>query len=194
LDGDGIHTTNAFSDPVKFDLNGDGDLDLVGWTNPATEEGLLYYDLNQNRVVDGGAELFGEFTVLSDGTPARHGFEALAVYDRFDRGGDADGVISPRDGVWGQLRLWVDRNHDGVATNEENYSLGQARVTQLNLAYAEATREQNYGLDASGNRHFYRGTFVQRLVGTKGEVVRSLTDIYFIVRPWSGSSAAVPDR
>lgn len=184
LNGDGIHTTSASIDPIRFDLTGDGRPDLVGWTDPATEEGLLYYDHNQNHVIDGGAELFGEVTILPDGRRARNGFEALAAHDAPSQGGNGDRVISPADRVWGRLRLWVDRNHDGAMTNDENYSLGQARVVQLDLDYEQATAAEEYGLDSAGNYHFYRGTFVQRISGGERESVRALHDVYFAVRPW----------
>lgn len=192
LNGDGIHTTSAGTDPVLFDLNGDGVLDLAGWTHPATEEALLYYDHNQNRVVDRGAELFGEVTVLPEGRRAQNGFEALAAYDDPSHGGNGDGVISPADRVWGRIRLWVDRNHDGLLTNDENYSLSQADVVQLELTYEQATANEAYGLDAAGNYHFYRGAFVHR--DKQRDTVRALHDVYFAVNPWSGAGTHVPDR
>lgn len=181
LNGDGIHTTDVETDPVAFDLTGDGRLDLVGWTHPSTEEGLLYYDHNHNRVIDGGAELFGEVTMLPDGRRAQNGFEALAAYDDPAHGGNGDGVISSADRVWGRIRLWVDRNHDGLMTNDENYSLGEVKVVQLDLGYEQAAGGEQYGLDVAGNYHFYSGSFVQQIRGR--EILRALHDIYFAVVP-----------
>lgn len=114
LNGDGIWTTSIHDDPVWFDLNGDGRADRTGWTTRDHEDGFLYVDWNGNRTVDGGQELFGDATVLPNGSQAQHGFEALAAYDQADVGGDGDGMITRRDRIWLRRRVWVDRNR-GVA-------------------------------------------------------------------------------
>lgn len=183
LNGDGIHTTSIDESPVLFDLSGNGVPDVVGWTNPQTEEGILYFDLNRNGVIDGGAELFGESTALPDGTLAKNGFAALSAYDQPAHGGNGDGLIDPADRVWGRIRVWIDRNHDGVATNDESETLGQQHVVALNLQHAIMTGEA--GRDAAGNTHRLQGTFQQRVTASSKPVVlpRALHDVYFrIVR------------
>ena len=62
--------------------------------------------------------------------------------------------------------MWVDRNHDGVCSNDENYSIGQLHITQVNLEYREATADEAYGFDDAGNWHRYKGTFHQRAPGS----------------------------
>jgi hypothetical protein len=176
LDGQGIRTTSVLADPVLFDLNADGHNDLVGWTDPATENAFLYFDHNQNHVIDGGSELFGEVTILQDGTRARDGFEALSAYDEMAHGGNGDGIVSPADRVWGKIRLWVDRNHDGLMTSDENFTLGQRQVTQINLAHTSAAPD----IDLAGNDHRLKGTFVQRTHG--GVITRAVHDIYFAIQ------------
>jgi hypothetical protein len=184
LNGDGIHTTSVDVNPILFDISGDGVEDWVGWTNPGTEEGILYFDDNHNGVIDGGGELFGEASVLLNGERATHGFEALAEYDRHEKGGNGDGVLSPSDGVWGKLRLWVDRDHDGRATSSENYSLGQQHIVEVRLTYVTAGADQNHGVDAHGNAHRLQGTFVQRITGAGSARIatRALHDVFFRVR------------
>lgn len=184
LNGDGIHTTSVDEWPVAFDLTGDGIADITAWTSPTTEEGILYYDHNHNGVIDGGAELFGDATVMPGGLRARHGFEALAAYDQRENGGDEDGVISPADRVWGKLRLWVDRDQNGAVSPDENYSLGAMHVIELGLAYLTMTAAEQYGEDASGNWHLMKGSFVQRIAGTGGNttVTRAMHDVFFRVR------------
>lgn len=176
LNGDGIHTTSAADWPVMFDLNGDGISHPIAWTNPATAEGILYFDHNHNGVIDGGAELFGDATILPDGARARNGFEALAAYDQAGHGGNGDGVISPADAVWGKLRLWVDRDHDGVMIASENDSLGAMHIVEVSVKYAETMM-----VDPQGNHHKQQSTFKQRIIGSSWEkiVTRAIHDVYF---------------
>ena len=181
LNGDGIHTTGLETAPVSFDMNGDGRPDLTAWTDSQTEEGLLFYDRNHNHVVDGNEELFGNRTPLADGTMAATGVDALAAYDRDGNGGNHDGVIEPGDGVWGILRLWVDRNHDGVATESETYALGQLGIVAIDLDFARLGSEQSFGADPSGNFHVLQGHFRQRLRGGREVVARDIHDVFFRV-------------
>jgi hypothetical protein len=182
LNGDGIHTTEP---DVRFDLTGDGAADLASWSNGATEEGFLYLDLNRNGIVDGGQELFGDVTFLPNGSRARHGFEALAAYDAPAQGGNGDGIISAGDRVWGSLRVWVDRNHDGIATHDENDALPAVQVVSISLAWETFGADRDYGRDAANNYHVFQGTFTQRVIhnGRPELVERAAHDIYFRIKP-----------
>lgn len=60
-------------------------LQKINWTK---KDGFLCLDLNGNGTIDNGGELFGDKTLLADGTTAKNGFEALAQYD-----GNGDGII-----------------------------------------------------------------------------------------------------
>lgn len=162
LNSDGIHTTDVF-EPVRFDLDGDGVSESIAWTRRWTEEGLLWLDLNRSGSVDGGPELFGDATMLPDGEKAEHSFEALAVYDSADFGGNGDGLISERDLIWEDLRLWVDRNHDGISQAAEIANLRRYRIVAISLQYAESNE-----VDGNGNRHRYQGSFVSRVVRAYG--------------------------
>lgn len=183
LNGDGIHTTSIEDSPVLFDISGNGVMDVVAWTNPTTEEGILYFDHNHNGRIDGGKELFGNVTLLPDETPASNGFGALAAYDRPERDGNGDGVISPHDGVWGRLRIWIDRNHDGDMTSDENYSLGSLHVLEIHVTYVDMTGAPELATDSSGNRHLQQGTFVRRITGQGRQnavVTRAVHDVWFV--------------
>ena len=181
LNGDGIWTTRLAESPVWFDLTGNGVTDLTAWTDPRTEDAFLYFDLDHNHQIDGGRELFGDATLLPDGTAARTGYEALAAYDTGDKGGNGDGVISPADGVWGKIRLWVDRNHDGLMTRDEDASLASQGVLEISIAHTRLGAAQHYGLDSSGNFHFLQGSFKQRIVTEHGAqiVERQAHDVWF---------------
>jgi hypothetical protein len=179
LNGDGIHTTDIFA-PVHFDINGDGELETLAWTDGSTEEGFLWLDLNDNRIVDNGLELFGDATRLPSGDPASNGFVALAVYDSPELGGDADGSISRQDAVWPFLRLWIDRNHDGVSQKNEIDVLPQHGVASIRLQYQESAER-----DGNVNRHLYQGRFVRRMQGESfGPRLReqAVHDVFFEIK------------
>jgi hypothetical protein len=154
LNGDGVNTTGS-DDPVWFDLAGIGKRIHTTWTNARTEEAFLWVNLTgkHNRVED-GTELFGIGTTLPDGSKAKDGFEALAMYDRPDMGGNGDGVIDAQDWVFTRLRLWIDRNHDGVCDPTEVETLAQNGVEAILL-----TSIRSNVADAQGNVHSRSGVY-----------------------------------
>lgn len=85
LDGDGIPTTTVDAG-VDFDITGDGQRERIAWTLPDANDALWYFDHNHNGIIDGVRELFGDATDLPDGAQSRHGFEALAMYDKNNDG------------------------------------------------------------------------------------------------------------
>lgn len=107
LEGDGVHLS-GLDDPVLFDLDGDGLVDLATWTARGSDDAFLFLDRDQDRNVDGAGELFGSVN-------GRHSFEALQKLDWIKNGGNDDGVIDHRDRAWASLRLWIDRDHDGIS-------------------------------------------------------------------------------
>lgn len=129
-------------------------------------------------MIDDGSEFFGNATQLPDGDFAEHGFEALAVYDRFEFGGNEDGIISREDIIWPLLRLWVDWSHDGVSQPKETLALAQAGVVMLGLDYQESDE-----IDGAGNWHRYQGHFVRRIkaYGHWFERQQKMNDVIFVV-------------
>ncbi|MDJ0839452.1 MAG: hypothetical protein QNK37_23230 [Acidobacteriota bacterium] len=113
----------TFSGPdqsVFFDLYGSGSPLNIQWVTPNSNDAFLVHDANGNGVVDNGNELFGNgTTLLSTGEKAPNGFVALGEFDDPEHGGDGDGYISHRDGVWPELLLWLDGNADGISTENE---------------------------------------------------------------------------
>lgn len=161
LNGDGVQTTDLFA-PVSFDLNGDGASELVAWTCGWTEEGFLWLDLNWNGTVDGGRELFGQGTLLPSGETAANGFEALSVYDGLSYGGNADGIVSEDDLIWSHLRLWIDRNHDGISQRREITRLRHFDVVAISLDFSHVNE-----VDGNGNPHPLQGTYLKRLTNRR---------------------------
>ncbi|HEX2060125.1 MAG TPA: hypothetical protein VHK90_05250 [Thermoanaerobaculia bacterium] len=173
LNGDGVHTTDVM-DPVSFDLTGDGVPEQLAWTNPWTEEGFLWVDLDENGRVDNGRELFGIGTLLPNGERARDGFEALSVYDEPEARGNRDGQITVADGIWGRLRIWVDRNHDGMSQAHEIAPIHQHGVVAISLSYVIDPRP-----DENGNIHRLRGSYTRRVSGTLRTL--AMDDVFFRV-------------
>lgn len=123
FDGGPVRFTDA---PGAFALR-PGDPVATDWPTAATP--WLAIDLDGDGQIASGAELFGNSTALPDGTPARHGFDALAALDA-----NRDGRIDRHDPQFGALLLWTDRDADRRSAPTE-LSPAAAIVESISLAY-----------------------------------------------------------
>jgi len=96
-------------------------------------------------MIDNGAELFGDHTLLPDGKIASNGFEALKFYDLPENGGNADRFIDASDLIYRRLLLWRDSNHDGVSQSSELHALAQSGIAKMSLKYIEQRKRDEYG-------------------------------------------------
>jgi hypothetical protein len=72
--------------------------------------------------------LFGNATVLADGSKATDGYQALAqLYTNHD------GMITSADAVFEQLGVWVDANSDGISEAGEVRSLASLGITGISV-------------------------------------------------------------
>lgn len=149
LSFEGGFALTAASDGVVFDIDADGDLDVVAWTRAGTRQAFLVLDRNADGVINDGAELFGDHTPMPDGTRAANGFVALAALDS-----NGDGVLTQDDQLWHDLRLWLDLDHDGVSQPNELHPVGSGSITALGLNYHWTGRR-----DGHGNLFRYQGQY-----------------------------------
>jgi hypothetical protein len=192
LDGNGIQTASQ-ANGVNFDLNNDGNIDKAGWV--AGKDGLLVRDLSGDGVINHGGELFGEGTVLADGSKAKDGYQALAALDS-----NLDGLIDAKDAAFGSLQVWTDANGNGITDAGELKSLGSLGITSIALDAVKTSVVDNgnliglmgsftksdgtvhtaadvwFSVDASGNRTFDLAAAVQQAGSSKVTLSNTQSD------------------
>ena len=122
---DGLDASNK-KKGIPFDFNNDGKNEMYYWVGP--DEGFLVVDINQNGKVDSGAELFGNSTLLSDGSYASHGYHAILEYDT-----NEDMKISVEDASYHTIMVWRDLNQNGKSSKNEIFSLQEVGIERISI-------------------------------------------------------------
>ncbi|MGE3612539.1 MAG: hypothetical protein AB7G20_03510, partial [Sulfurimonas sp.] len=140
MDKDGFISTVSLQDSsTYFDLTGDGIKEKVGWIQ--ANDGLVAYDKNENGKIDGIDEVFGNQTTS--------GFDEL----RETADSNYDGVIDRRDELYSRLKVWQDKNADGISQADELVSLSDAGVKSIDLNVVGTNIEVNGNLLTEASRY-----------------------------------------
>lgn len=184
LDGDGIEIT-PLNKNILFDADGDGIKTGTAWAG--ADDGLLVWDRNGNGRIDSGAELFGDETVLADGTKAAHGFAALAELD-----GNADGIFNASDTQYTTLRLWRDLNQDGISQAGELQTLADTGVQSIRLS-STATSLSNGDAVLVQNSTYTRTDGATGQAGSFDLAQNGFAREFTTALPVSDTAQALPD-
>ncbi|MCF8183542.1 MAG: hypothetical protein K9J43_01045, partial [Polynucleobacter sp.] len=178
LDGDGVETLGQQS-IIHFDHDKNGFSELTGWVGK--DDGLLVLDRNGNGQIDDGGELFGNNTILANGSLASNGYKALMELDA-----NQDGSIDISDSAYSTLRVWKDGNSDGAVDDGELMTLEQAGVESISTGYSSRPAHfDDFGnwvpnnpddIDIYGNEHRQIGSFT-KVGGSSGNTA----DVWFNV-------------
>lgn len=155
--GEGFHLTNI-ENGVRFALRPGQQLIRISWTDGQYRNAWVVLDRNGNGKVDDATELFGTETPQPESSEP-NGYKALAVFDLPANGGNGNGKIDPGDSVFDSLRLWIDRNHNGVSDSGELIPLRLAGVFGIDLGY-----EERRFVDANGNEFRYQSRVWDRVM------------------------------
>lgn len=89
-----------------------------------------------------------------------------------ENGGNGEGVIDAKDAIYTSLRLWIDKNHNGISEPEELFTLPQLDVVSINLKYQESGKTDEFG-----NRFRYQST----IVGSSHSIDRIIYDVFLVI-------------
>lgn len=134
LDYDGIETVAINPQtPILFDHDGDGAKTATGWLKG--DDGWLVRDLDGDGKITSGKELLGidtDITVAGVTRKATTGFEALRALDTH-QDGDGKNLFDSRDAAFSQLRIWQDKNQNGVTDAGELSTISALGIVSIEL-------------------------------------------------------------
>ncbi len=161
MNGDGIKTISKDKN-IFFDLDNNGFAENTAWVDQ--NDALLVWDRNNNDVIDSGEELFGNHTTLQNGNKAKHGFEALAELDS-----NQDQIFDENDETWTILKIWIDKNQNGISEEDELINLADTGIKKIELHFQNSDYQ-----DENNNDHKQRS----QIIWQDGRITE-VADIWF---------------
>jgi len=123
LDGDGLEVKSRRKSRAHFDMDGNGTSDDTGWVGK--NDGFLVIDANGDGRIGSNAEL----SLLGLKADARSSLDALSALDS-----GQNGQIDAKDARFGELKVWRDRNGNGVTDGGELKTLGDHGIASIDLS------------------------------------------------------------
>lgn len=151
---------------VKFDLRGDGQKQCWSWPEAGSGNGWLAMPgrTNHDGMVDSGKDLFGTSTYQmrpvyinapckgNPGCNQESGYDALIELKQPDLGGyedysnpDSHFILSEKDKLWKDLRIWIDENSDGISQPDELHKLSEFGIKTISLIPAMTGKFDEWG-------------------------------------------------
>jgi Ca2+-binding RTX toxin-like protein len=122
LDGDGVELKKKSKSDALFDMDGDGVRDDTGWIRKG--DGLLVIDRDGDGLITKATEL----SFLVEKADAKSSLEGLAVLDA-----NKDGKLTAADVRFGELKVWIDANRDGVTSVGELKTLSELGISEISV-------------------------------------------------------------
>ncbi|WP_298029534.1 calcium-binding protein [uncultured Campylobacter sp.] len=134
-------TSTRLDNTVYFDHDNNGFAEATAWVEK--DDGLLALDKNNNGKIDNGNELFGNHTISNTAygytdKKATNGYEALKAYDL-----NGDNAIDEKDEIFNKLKIWKDKNSNGITDEGELSSLADNNIKSIDLNYKEIAINEN---------------------------------------------------
>lgn len=120
---------------IDFDVDGDGKVNRTEWLRPGGGDGFLVYDADGDGVIT-GRELMNETGLKGEQNQYKDGWEKAR--DLFDK--DGDGVLQGEE--LAGLKVWMDRNGDGVTDPGELRSLADLGIVKIDTVKGSFTKKK----------------------------------------------------
>jgi Ca2+-binding RTX toxin-like protein len=138
INNNGVVDTLSVADGIHFDIDNNGIAESTGWI--AEGDAFLVRDNNGDSVITNGSELFGNHSILSDGSYADNGYEALQEFDS-----NGDGIVDSSEADAADIEIWQDLNGDGQSQESELLSFSEAGLASISTLYEDTNIDDGYG-------------------------------------------------
>lgn len=178
LDGNGVSLARRTKSHASFDMDGDGIEDDTGWS--AKGDGFLVIDRDNDGRISNGSEL----SFLAESATAKSSLAGLLALDS-----NGDRILDKKDARFGELKVWIDANGNGVSDEGELKSLSELGIVSIDLTAHNMSGSAKLG----ENLLLATATFTREngTVGTLGDAALAFT-AGAAVHAAPASAAAVP--